>query len=308
MRNAACERPRSNSIGCVESERRTHELKAVGIVVHSGRAPALAAAGSAAARLAATGMQVVGVAGETWDHPAVEAREPGVFASGLDLVLSFGGDGTFLRAAYLARDPGVPLLGVNLGRLGFLSEVEPSDLPLALDRLVAGDVDVEERMTLAIEVLDPEGAVVARSWALNEASVERTVPQRIVVLEIRVGDDLFANLPADGLICATPTGSTAYAFSARGPILSPLVHAFVVVPVAPHALFDRTLVIDPAQEVRITPAGGENTCVVTADGRHSIPVPPGGSVRMVRGETPVRIARLGPTDFYRRVRRKFGLP
>jgi len=297
----------ASSIGEVDSGP-AHELKAVGIVVHSGRDEAVSAAASAAGRLAATGVQVVGVAGDAWDSPIPELRQPAVFASGLDLVLSFGGDGTFLRAAYLVRDPGVPLLGVNLGRLGFLSEVEPADLPGALDRLLAADVDVEERMTLAIEVLDPDDVVVARSWALNEASVERTVPQRIVVLEIRVGDDLFANLPADGLICATPTGSTAYAFSARGPILSPLVHALVLVPVAPHALFDRTLVVDPDQDLRIRPAGGENTCVVTADGRDSIPIPVGGSVRLARGETPVRMARLGRTDFYRRVRRKFGLP
>jgi len=283
-------------------------VKAVGLVVHGGRPEACEHATAAARMFAATGVQVVGIRGEAWSDGGAELRDPADFGSGLDVVVVFGGDGTFLRAAYLAREAGVPLLGVNYGRLGFLSEVEVLGVPTMVQRVVAGEYAVEERMTLAVEVLDAGGEVVETSWALNEASVERTVPQRLIVLQIRVGEQVFANLPADGIICATPTGSTAYAFSAGGPILSPLVHALVVVPVAAHALFNRTIVVDPRETVTIAPVGGDNSCVVTTDGRSSLPVPRGGCVRIVRGSAPVRMARLSPFDFYGRVREKFGLP
>lgn len=283
-------------------------VKAVGVVVHGGRPGACAAAADAARRLEQLGVQVVGVRGEPWSAPEVELRDPDGFSDGLDLLVVFGGDGTFLRAAHLARDAGVPLLGVNLGRLGFLSEIEVGDVGPMLDRVTVGDFTVEERMTLAVEVVDSEGAVVGSSWALNEASIERTVPQRLIVLEVRIGEDVFVHLPADAVICATPTGSTAYAFSARGPILSPLVDAIVMVPVAAHTLFDRTVVVDPRERLSLRPSGGNNSCVVTTDGRESLEVPAGGSVHVARGDVPVRMARLGPADFYGRIRRKFGLP
>lgn len=283
-------------------------VRAVGVVVHGGRPAACVAAWAAAGRLRATGVEVAGVRGDAWEPERVELRDPAAFSKGLDLVLVFGGDGTFLRAAHMARDAGVPLLGVNLGRLGFLSEIEVAGVDPMLDRVAAGDYTVEERMTLRVEVLDPDGEVVGASWALNEASIERTVPQRLIVLEVLIGQRLFVNLPADAVICATPTGSTAYAFSARGPILSPLVDAIVMVPVAAHTLFDRTLVVDPREQLSLRPTGGQNACVVTTDGRESISVPAGGSVQVARGETPVRMARLGPDDFYGRIRTKFGLP
>lgn len=292
-------------------------LKAVGLVVHGGRPDARAAAASAAEALRDTGVALVGCAGDGWERTdtpefervraAVEVREPVAFGSELDVVVVFGGDGTFLRAAYLSRDHGLPLLGVNLGRLGFLSEVEVTDVPAALVRIVAGDFAVEERMTLTVQVRDHAGRLVGTSWALNEASVERVVPQRLIVIEVRVGDTLFARVPADAMICATPTGSTAYAFSAGGPILSPRVEAILLVPVAPHSLFDRTLVVDPGESLSLRAVEGQAACVVSLDGRESLDVPVGGSVRVHRGETPVRMVRLGPVDFYGRVREKFGL-
>jgi NAD+ kinase len=283
-------------------------VKAVGMVVHGGRPEACENASAAAQRFTRSGVDVVAIRGDEWSHDGAELRDEADFGSGLDVVVVFGGDGTFLRAAYLARDRGVPLLGVNYGRLGFLSEVEGFDVPTMVDRVLEGDYAIEDRMTLAVEIVDAGGGVVATSWALNEASVERTVPQRLIVLQIRVGDRVFANLPADGIVCATPTGSTAYAFSAGGPILSPLVDAIVVVPVAAHSLFNRTIVVDPRESVSLTPVGGDNTCVVSMDGRTSLIVPPGGSVRVARGEAPVRMARLGAFDFYGRIRQKFGLP
>lgn len=275
--------------------------------MHGGRPDSCAAATTAAEHLLDRGAVVVGVKGDNWTGDRVEMRDPGDFGLGLDVVLALGGDGTFLRAAYLARDCGVPLLGVNLGRLGFLSEVEAVHLPDALDRLIADDFAVEERMTLAVEVLDESGDVTGTSWALNEASVERTIPQRLIVLEVRIEDTVFARVPADAIICSTPTGSTAYGFSAGGPILSPLVDAILLTPVAPHSLFDRTVVVDPAESLSLRPAGGQNTCVVSCDGRESLVVPAGGSVRVMRGDAPVRLARLTPFDFYQRVRDKFGL-
>lgn len=290
--------------------------RAVGLVVHSGRADARLAARDAVQLLADMGIDLVGCDSDGWGVSGseladltelVEVRPPAAFGAGLDAVVVFGGDGTFLRAAYLARDRGVPLLGVNLGRLGFLSEVEVADTPAALARVAAGDVSVEERMTLRVEVLDGFDRCVRTDWALNEASVQRVVPQRLVIIEVRVGDVVFSRVPADAMICATPTGSTAYAFSARGPIVSPVVNAILLLPVAPHSLFDRTLVIDARETLILRPVEGPSATVVTLDGREPLPVPAGGSVRVVRGATPVRMLRLAPFDFYGRVRQKFHL-
>lgn len=282
-------------------------VSSVGFVVHGGRDEARAAAGAAAEEFVCAGVTVVGCADDGWGHEGVTLRPNAGFAHELDLVVVFGGDGTFLRAAYLARDAGVPLLGVDLGRLGFLSEIGSSDVAAAIPRLAAGRFDVEERMTLTVEVFDADGTSVGRDWALNEASVERRVPQRLIVLEVRVGDTVFARVPADAIILATPTGSTAYAFSAGGPLLSPLVNAIVLTPVAPHSLFGRTIVVDPGESLSVSPVDGDNVCVVSLDGRQTIDVPLGGTVRVARGDQPVRMVRLKPFDFYARVREKFGL-
>lgn len=275
--------------------------------MHSGREDAREAAQEAAKRLAGAGIRVVGYEGDNWAEGVVELRDAATLADDVDVVLTFGGDGTFLRAAYLSRDLGVPLLGVNLGRLGFLSDVEAGELGDALDQLLEGNFTVEERMTLSVRVHDASGREVGRSWALNEAAVERDTPQRIMVFQVRVGDTTLADVPADAVICATPTGSTAYAFSARGPILSPLLEAIVLVPVAPHSLFDRTLVVDADEALEVRPQPGPSAARVSLDGRESLPIPQGGGVRMARGETPVRMLRLTPFDFYGRVRDKFGL-
>lgn len=282
-------------------------IRTAGFVVHGGRAEARAAASDTTGLFRAAGVKVVGCTGDGWVHPDVELRPAEAFCDALDLVMVLGGDGTFLRAAYLARDAGVPLLGVNLGRLGFLSELDERQVAAAVPRLAAGDFAVEERMTLTVNVLDTDGELVGSSWALNEASVERTVPQRLITLEVRVGEASFARVPADAVILATPTGSTAYAFSAGGPLVSPLVDAILLTPVAPHSLFNRTMVVDPAESLSVSPVDGTNPCVVSLDGRESIAVPVGGRVRVERGASPVLMARLDPFDFYARVREKFRL-
>ena len=279
----------------------------LGLVCHGGRPEAVQAALTVAERLQVLGAVAVGVEGDSWTSPSAEFREPDAFAKGLDVIIALGGDGTFLRAAYLARDCGVPVAGVNLGRLGFLSEIEATQLGDAVERLCAGDFAVEERMTLSVAVYDAEDQLVGTSWALNDASVERTIPNRLIVLQAAVNGTVLTNVPADALICATPTGSTAYAFSAGGPILSPLIDAILLTPVAPHSLFNRTIVIDSNESLTVRQVGGENGCVVSCDGRESIVVPDGGTVRVTRGDAPVRLARLAEFDFYRRVRDKFGL-
>lgn len=285
---------------------------AVGLVVHAGRQEARQAAEEAASIIGGHGATPVVCAGDGWSPEVVSSlaiveREASRFADGLDVVVVFGGDGTFLRAAWMARDCGVPLIGVDLGRLGFLSEVDASDVPMALQRLLAGSFEIEERMTLAVSVHDADGDVVGQSWALNEASVERTVPQRLIVLRLEIDGTVLADVPADALVCATPTGSTAYAFSAGGPILAPALQAMLVVPVAPHSLFDRTVVVDTAERLRISPIAGDNVCVVSLDGRESLRVPDGGWVTVQPGDMPVRMARLTDFDFYDRLRTKFRL-
>lgn len=278
------------------------------MIVHPERETARSAALAAASQLRERGLSIVGCKQDDWSSGELDVVTPEQFGERLDVVLVFGGDGTFLRAAYLARDSGVPLLGINLGRLGFLSECELPEVPWAVERLATGDYHVEDRMTLAVTVHDADGAVVTPAWALNDASVERREPQRLIVLDVDVGGTHLTSIPADALICASPTGSTAYAFSAGGPILSPLVEALVLTPVAPHTLFNRTIVVDPTEVIRIRPgASGHNPCVVSLDGRESVPLPADGEVRVTRGAKPVRMARVHPFDFYERIREKFGL-
>ncbi len=282
----------------------------VGIIVHGGRPEALAAAHDATEHLRAAGLDVVACRGDAWADAGVDGvdlRSTEEFARDLDLVLVLGGDGTFLRAAHLVRDEKVPLLGVNLGRLGFLADLEETELIAAIPTIAEGRWEVEERMTLSVAILDAEGSTVASGWALNEASVERIDTRRLIILDVHVGATRFATIPADALVLATPTGSTAYAFSAGGPVLSPLVDAIVLTPVAPHSLFSRTVVIDPAEELSVRPQPGGNACVVGLDGRETFNVPDGGAVLVSRGEIPVLLAHVGPVDFYARVRDKFNL-
>lgn len=292
----------------------------VGLVVHAGRDASLAAAGEAARLLRGHGVEVAVTGGmpDVEDPDADAATDqrlasiaPRVdgedFAPGLDLALSFGGDGTFLRAAHQCRDAGVPVLGVNLGRLGFLAEVEVDDLGPAIRAVARGEYSLEERSTLEVEAFDAGGGLVHRDWALNEVSVEKTARQRLLLMDVHVDGTLFAKVPADALVIATPTGSTAYALSAGGPIVSPGVAATLVVPVAPHSLFDRTLVAGPHEEIRVELVEDQAPALVSCDGRPPAVIAAGGSVTAQGGATPVLLARVGLLDFSTLVRRKFGL-
>jgi NAD+ kinase len=286
----------------------------IGLVVHAGRDASIGAARDAARLLSGAGVEVVVASGTlpSEDEPVgLERLGPALpaerFAQELDLAISFGGDGTFLRAAHLCRDRDVPVLGVNLGRLGFLAEVEIDDLGPALRAVVDGDYTLEDRATLEVCVTAPDGTELAAGWAINEVSLEKTARQRLLLMDVHVDGTLFAKVPADALILATSTGSTAYALSAGGPIISPKLEATLVVPVAPHTLFDRTVVAGPEEEIRVGLVGEQAPGLVSCDGREPVVLEAGGSVTVRGGGRPVRLARIGPLDFYTLVRRKFGL-
>ncbi len=286
----------------------------IGLVVHAGRASSVELARKAATQLEAAGIELT-VARERdpddadlcrLEHLATP-RDAADFCTDLDLAISFGGDGTFLRAAHLCRDADVPILGVNLGRLGFLAEVEAEGLDAALTVIRAQAYEVEERPTLEVSVEDPDGRVFQRGWALNEVSVEKTVRHRLLSLDVYINDTMLQRVAADALLVATPTGSTAYALSAGGPIVSPRLAATLITPVAPHSLFDRTVVVGPDEQVRVELSDGQPSGLVSCDGRDPVELRPGGRIRATGRGRPVRIARTGTPDFYRLVRDKFGL-
>jgi NAD+ kinase len=228
-------------------------------------------------------------------------------AEGAELVLVLGGDGTLLRAAELARPAGVPVLGVNLGRVGFLTEADFDALDDTVHRVVERDYQVEERMTVDVTV-SLDGVVVAEEWALNEASVEKSSRERILDALIEVDGRPVSAFGCDGVLCATPTGSTAYAFSAGGPIIWPDVEALLVVPSNAHAMFARPLVVSRSSVITVTVDPDGSTAILTCDGSRHIALPAGARVEVVSGRTPVRLARLSPGPFTDRLVYKFSLP
>lgn len=286
------------------------------LVLHAGRATNRRVAVAVAQRLAASGVRLRVIADE-WAEvdngdlpPGMEPRvvdgSPGC-AEGAEVALVLGGDGTLLRAAEMARPVGTPLLGVNLGRVGFLAETEQESLDDALDALVKGEYAVEERMTIDVAAY-LGGAVIARSWALNEATVEKRVRERILEVVLEVDGRPVSAFGCDGVLCATPTGSTAYAFSAGGPLVWPQVEALLLVPSNAHALFARPMVISPDSDVAIEVDATGPPAVLDCDGRRSFPLPPGARVEVVRGEKAVRMVRLDGQPFADRLVRKFDLP
>jgi len=237
----------------------------------------------------------------------VRVVPPDGAAQDAELVLVLGGDGTFLRAAELARPAGVPMLGVNLGHVGFLAEAEPHALADTLQAIVERRYEVEERVTVDAEII-LDGVSHGTAWALNEVSLERTNRERMLEIAVAVDQRPLLRFGCDGILCATPTGSTAYAFSAGGPIVWPDVDALIVVPNAAHALFARPVVVAPHSEVDIDLVSRQYEAVLSCDGRRSVPVPSNARVRVHRGRLPVRIARLGDWSFADRLVTRFKLP
>jgi NAD+ kinase len=244
--------------------------------------------------------------GVRWFDPANgDDRMAAQFAGGLDLILSVGGDGTFLRAAHVASAVGCPILGVKVGRVGFLTEVEPEEAPPLLELVAMGGARIEERLAVLAR---PESDDFAPQWALNEVIVEKRARHRLVRLALYVGDVYVTTLSADGVIVATPTGSTAYSFSAGGPIVTPAIPCLLVTPVAPHMVFDRTLVIGAGDRVHVEVVGDEPG-LISADGRESLELPIGSRVRIGAAPNPARLVRRHDAPaFHALVREKFGLP
>jgi NAD+ kinase len=276
-------------------------VRTFGFVVHPDRSGAQEAAASLRGWLDHRGMTTRTASAEVESGPETVA-----FDEGLDVVVSVGGDGTFLRAAHVASRTGCPVLGVKVGRDGFLTEVEPTEAPGVLERVIEGTARIEERLALVAEP-DP-GAHVPPQWALNEMIVEKTARHRLIRLGLFVGETYVTTLSADGVIVATPTGSTAYSFSAGGPIVSPTMGGIVVTPVAAHMVFDRSLVLGVEEHVRLEVLG-EEPGLLSADGRESLELPVGSSVRIARAPEPARLIRRDDAPpFIALVRDKFELP
>lgn len=284
-------------------------MRSVLLVAHTSRRQIIALATQAADQLRASGFEVRMLPTEAAAcvGDAVRVADAADAAQDCELVLALGGDGTFLRAAELARPAGVPMLGVNLGHIGFLAEAEPQELGHSVAALAEGAYSVEERVTVDADIL-LDGAVSSRAWALNEVSLERTNRERMLEIAVAVDERPLLRFGCDGLLCSTPTGSTAYAFSAGGPIVWPNVDALLIVPNAAHALFSRPIVVAPTSIVDIDLVSRGHEAVLSCDGRRSIAVPAGARVRVRRGELPVKVVRLGDLSFTDRLVTKFQLP
>ncbi len=228
-------------------------------------------------------------------------------AEGCELVLVLGGDGTFLRAAEFARNVEIPVLGVNLGRIGFLAEAEAEAIDTVLEHVIARDYRIVERMTLDV-VVRAGSRVVARGWALNEASLEKGPRLGVLGVVVEVDGRPVSAFGCDGVLVSTPTGSTAYAFSAGGPVLWPDLEAILVVPNNAHALFARPMVTSPAASIAIEIEADGHDALVFCDGRREMVVPAGARLEVTRCAVPLKWVRLDSAPFTDRLVRKFRLP
>jgi NAD+ kinase len=225
---------------------------------------------------------------------------------GLDLVVSLGGDGTMLRAVGIAAPMDVPVLGVNLGELGYLTEVEPQGMEAAFERFLAGEYDIEQRMMLEV-TLESSGRVLGGPrLALNDVIVERLDPGHTVRLKASIAGRDFMTYAADGLLVATPTGSTAYNLSARGPIVSPRLAVMILTPVSPHMLFDRALVLDPSEEVRIS-VMGTRPASLAVDGQRAGTLEVGDAVLCRPSRTPAQLVVFSERQFHAILKSHFRL-
>lgn len=228
--------------------------------------------------------------------------------SSLEIALVLGGDGSILRAAELTRGKGTPILGVNMGHVGFLAEAESQALGEVITAIVKKTYSVRDRIALEVVVTNA-GKETYRSWALNEVTLEKSARERMLEVVVEVDSRPLSSFGCDGILVATPTGSTAYAFSAGGPILWPDVEALVMVPLSAHALFARPIVVDPATEIAFevlqrSPGAG----VIWCDGRRSVDLEPGSRVEVRRSSQPVPVAIIDDAPFTDRLVRKFNLP
>ena len=291
----------------------TDSPRRVFVVAHTGREEARAVAAEFCRALATHGLTVRLLADEAADLavdlPGLDVVDPSPGASSdCEIAVVFGGDGTILRAAELTHKSGTPLLGVNLGHVGFLAEAEHDDLEFTIDAIVHRRYSSEERLTLDVSVYrDKE--LVTTTWALNEASVEKAARERMLEVVVEVDGRPLSRWGCDGVVCATPTGSTAYNFSAGGPIVWPSVEALLMVPISAHALFARPMVVAPSSVLAVEVlARTDGAGVLWCDGRRTVELPPGARIEVRRGTRPVRLARLHQAPFTDRLVAKFDLP
>nr|WP_314842840.1 NAD kinase [uncultured Microbacterium sp.] len=286
------------------------------VVAHAGRDATVAAARRVIDELREAGARPVLAADDSAELQIVDAHFADVDVLGvtvqqneLELAIVLGGDGTILRAAELVRGCSAPVLGINMGHVGFLAEIDRDDMDAAVGRVIARDYEVEERLALSVRVKDVDGTVVYETFALNEATVEKASRERMIEVVLEIDGLPLSSFACDGMVVSTPTGSTAYNFSAGGPVIWPSVEAISVVPLSAHALFAKPLVVSPDAAVAIemlerTSGSG----ILWCDGRRSHELPPGARVVVRRSSRPVRLARLHPTAFTNRLVRKFQLP
>ena len=284
-------------------------MRSVLLVAHAERPNICEQATRTAAALLDAGLEVrmLGTEAARVNVDGVRLVGPSHAADGAEVVVVLGGDGTFLRAAELARPAGVAMIGVNLGHVGFLAEAEPNALDDTIATIIRGGYGVDERVTVDADII-ADGHVITSVWALNEVSLERFNRERMLEIAVAVDGRPLLRFGCDGVLCATPTGSTAYAFSAGGPIVWPTVDALLIVPNAAHALFSRPVIVAPTSQVDIDMISPGLPGVLSCDGRRSYDVPAHARVRVRRGALPVRVARLGGWNFADRLVSKFQLP
>jgi NAD+ kinase len=286
------------------------------VVAHAGRPDTVDAARRVVEALREAGARPVLAADDRAELAAVDALFADVDVLGetvdqaaLELAIVLGGDGTILRAAELVRGCEAPVLGINMGHVGFLAEIDRDDMDAAVHRVIERDYDVEERLALSVRVKDSSGAVIFETWALNEATVEKASRERMIEVVLEIDGLPLSSFGCDGMVVSTPTGSTAYNFSAGGPVIWPSVEAIAVVPLSAHALFAKPLVVSPDASVAIEMLEGTSGAgILWCDGRRSHDLPPGARVVVRRSSRPVRLARLHQAEFTNRLVRKFQLP
>lgn len=282
------------------------------VLAHTGRPEAVRTCRALIDGLVEAGLRVSMLADEAADVPGADrlvtvSDSLDTALRGADLVIVLGGDGTILRATELSREDDTPLLGINLGHVGFLAEMEPENVAEVVHRVAAADYAVEERMTIDVRVT-LDGKVIGETFAVNEASVEKQPGARMLEVAVEIDAHPVTTFGCDGVILATPTGSTAYAFSAGGPVVWPEVEALLMVPLAAHALFSRPLVVSPDSAVAVELLPGTPCGAVVCDGRRTLDLPAGARVEIIRGRRPIRFARLTPGPFTDRLVAKFRLP
>ncbi|MBM9461609.1 NAD kinase [Nocardioides sp. zg-536] len=240
--------------------------------------------------------------------PAVELTDSENDASaGCELTVVIGGDGNILRAAEVTHERLTPVLGVNLGHVGFLAEAEHEDVAATIDAIVDQRYSTEDRLTLDVRAY-VGGELVYSTFAVNEASVEKAARERMLEVVVEIDGRPLSRWGGDGVVCATPTGSTAYNFSAGGPIVWPQVEALCIVPISAHALFARPMVVAPSSVIAVEVLeGNQSSGVLWCDGRRSHDLPPGARIEVSRGQRPVRLVRLAEAPFTDRLVAKFGL-